>query len=854
MEVPEKRSTSTDVCVRIFCMAERRKTVYQAIKGLKEKYGVYFKTCLHLHTPASYDYHLKSNWDASLYKKASTEQLFRMCIEKSVFPPMTQIEDIKPEDWNGYKSEKDFFTYLLVANELVANRYGIVVVTDHQSIAGIEPLQKAIDFITKYKSYEVYPHVICGIEISCADKNHVVGIFDDDEITKNKLTEWLNVNIYSREEGVVKASLEVLEFLRSIGATGYIAHIDSSNSFGKEHFSGAYKKTVLEKESIFGLGNLEHQDYQMKIIQTIVQKDFNFVLDNDAHDIDGICCNPIWIKCEKRSCSAIKEAFCNYQTSILLSEPSKAKKYIEGIYISHRDNGFLCDKNDKAAPFIMRFSDELNCLIGGRGTGKSTVLDVLEYALAQRCASVRELEFICKHGTIYVLYWDNGNEYLIEMHTADKPEGESILKCFGQNLQDRYNWHYRFSPSEITKYARDYYVDVYQVFHQRHDIQFIKQSAKRALLWQMFDTGHSVNELVSTASGDDISKYLYNILFENRTLTNSSASISCRSFNGLKKTVNDVDGILNERAAEVNSVIEPFNRAKKGVFQIIYSQKAIPHEPKVDKWIGFSKKELSEWYSFRGTKFNLKNENSIEYLLSLYYKVGFLEFVKICVNRDSIKAEENVHILSFCTEMNQTMVDAGIEQLKSRQSSQIVSDLLGRTVSPQNVDLVIHYLKQVVEEIEEFSLEFNINNKESVQSGKPDYRDVRNLSLGQKVVAMLSFILGYSEYINDYRPLVIDQPEDNLDNQYIYKNLVQQLREAKSKRQVIIATHNATLVTNTSAEQVCIMQSNGDNGWIDISGYVGTPKIKKHIVNYLEGGIESFVHKCEIYHDILPKE
>ena len=73
------------------------------------------------------------------------------------------------------------------------------------------------------------------------------------------------------------------------------------------------------------------------------------------------------------------------------------------------------------------------------------------------------------------------------------------------------------------------------------------------------------------------------------------------------------------------------------------------------------------------------------------------------------------------------------------------------------------------------------------------------------------------------------------------------------KRQVIIATHNATLVTNTNAEQVCVMQSNGDRGWIDSSGYVGTPKIKKQIVNYLEGGIESFVHKCEIYHDILPE-
>jgi hypothetical protein len=83
--------------------------------------------------------------------------------------------------------------------------------------------------------------------------------------------------------------------------------------------------------------------------------------------------------------------------------------------------------------------------------------------------------------------------------------------------------------------------------------------------------------------------------------------------------------------------------------------------------------------------------------------------------------------------------------------------------------------------------------------------------------------------------------------------LVHQLREVKSERQVIIATHNATLVTNSNAEQVCVMESNGSTGWIKNNGYVGTQTIKKHIVNYLEGGIESFIHKCEIYHDILHK-
>ena len=101
--------------------------------------------------------------------------------------------------------------------------------------------------------------------------------------------------------------------------------------------------------------------------------------------------------------------------------------------------------------------------------------------------------------------------------------------------------------------------------------------------------------------------------------------------------------------------------------------------------------------------------------------------------------------------------------------------------------------------------------------------------------------------------MIIDQPEDNLDNQYIYKNLVKQLRDIKSKRQVILATHNSTIVTNAKAEQVIVMDSNGENGWISASGYPNENKMINLIINHLEGGITSFKHKQFIYSEVLNK-
>ena len=84
-----------------------------------------------------------------------------------------------------------------------------------------------------------------------------------------------------------------------------------------------------------------------------------------------------------------------------------------------------------------------------------------------------------------------------------------------------------------------------------------------------------------------------------------------------------------------------------------------------------------------------------------------------------------------------------------------------------------------------------------------------------------------------------------------YKNLVVDLRKVKSKRQVIIATHNATIVTNAKADQVVVLGSDGDSGFIVAKGFPNEKRIKEHIVNYLEGGIDFFRHKAFIYEEIL---
>lgn len=168
---------------------------------------------------------------------------------------------------------------------------------------------------------------------------------------------------------------------------------------------------------------------------------------------------------------------------------------------------------------------------------------------------------------------------------------------------------------------------------------------------------------------------------------------------------------------------------------------------------------------------------------------------------------------------------------------------------------IYNNIKNILDDIiiidAQYNLLFNISNKETNEDVKDEFRPVQEISLGQQVAAILTFVIEYGKFNNDFTPLVIDQPEDNLDNQYIYKNLVQALKIIKNERQVIIATHSSTIVTNADSEQVIVMESNNKNGWIKRRGYASDEHILKHIVNYMEGGKESFNHKIRIYSDIL---
>ena len=128
-----------------------------------------------------------------------------------------------------------------------------------------------------------------------------------------------------------------------------------------------------------------------------------------------------------------------------------------------------------------------------------------------------------------------------------------------------------------------------------------------------------------------------------------------------------------------------------------------------------------------------------------------------------------------------------------------------------------------------------------------DNKDLRFLSPGEKGIVLL---LLYLEAENeDNRPLIIDQPDDNLDNISVYPSLIDYFRSRKRTRQIIIITHNPNLVVNTNAEQVFVAEFDGtrtpkvsyrSGGLEDTNRNDPVTGIREEVCKILEGGTEAF--------------
>jgi energy-coupling factor transporter ATP-binding protein EcfA2 len=198
---------------------------------------------------------------------------------------------------------------------------------------------------------------------------------------------------------------------------------------------------------------------------------------------------------------------------------------------------------------------------------------------------------------------------------------------------------------------------------------------------------------------------------------------------------------------------------------------------------------------------------------------------------------------------NQNEILATLMQLRPEQLAQLIqSNDLGTfdELTGFGAERSRKILDSFRESVDPLALEVTaIEDKIGIElnvatTGRPNFRDAADLSRGQKCTALLPILLARRD-----NPLIIDQPEDNLDNHFIFETVVNAVRHLKDRRQMIFITHNANIPVLAEAELVLVMNSDGRVGAVEKSGTVD--QCREQIIDLLEGGREAFELRSKRY-------
>jgi len=147
---------------------------------------------------------------------------------------------------------------------------------------------------------------------------------------------------------------------------------------------------------------------------------------------------------------------------------------------------------------------------------------------------------------------------------------------------------------------------------------------------------------------------------------------------------------------------------------------------------------------------------------------------------------------------------------------------------------------EMIDRLLVFSPEDSLKIEYSPRGDGAHFKPIAQASAGQAAAAILAFLLAHGA-----EPMVLDQPEDDLDNHLIYDLVVQQIRENKQRRQLIVVTHNPNIVVNGDAEMIHALDFTKGQCRVVQSGSLQDTKMRVEVCRIIEGGSEAFERRYQ---------
>lgn len=846
-----------------------------------------------------------------------------------------------------------------IVDTAISSNLKIISITDHNEILNSKV---AIDY-AEGKDLLVIP----GIEVSTI-QGHLLVYFQSFQELRSfygKLT------ISDDKERCSQGIVECLNLALQFNGFGILAHIELDSGFEKivARFNSqmddifchpALLALEISKKDSFDLYTNDDSDRNRLALVKERRKRLHLhddiilpkVMSSDSHSLNKLGKNAEGnkklsrFKVDELSFQALRIAFMSYESRVRIEDviPEKVPKFVK-VQIK----GGLLDSQ------FIDFSNNLSCIIGGRGTGKSTLMEIVRVTSGNE-SSKEVVDSDVWPDDINLFYEDetgkviefrrskNGDAFnqtdgsdglqKVPMECYGQSETADTIKNSDQDPQKLLDFldgfleveHLKQEDANVCQLLLDNQsalgklrIEVAAIKDTERQLNYLKEKKSRLEQDKVGDLVKNQVALVKEKGlRDDLIEQLkklvknYREVLKDSTLfeyfddfSDDEIIVGKNQITEVKKLINEFSEIVSGKSDELNLALEE----KIGLLKIqLDSWKS--KESEIQKQIDDKKSELEK----AGIPFDIGKINQIAKDLEYYekrlrkLKIDQIKLqetesdrAELLKQRLNIKKSIYKERYAFSIQINNNLKNSvdGLfvsaefaEGGHSPRFEELLKQLMGwRTSQVKRAEIIASKMSPITfssevkrrrkstfsnildengrrvfsdEDIVQIFEQIGDNNSyEDFQALTYDDRphilvtkvvevdgqkrniskSISKLSLGQQQSILLAILIQSKNNI----PLLIDQPEDHLDSEFVYKTIVANLKKIKETRQVIIVTHNANIAVLGDAELIIPLRSTSDKTSIVNRGSIDRESIQKDCCSILEGGERAFLQRQNIY-------
>lgn len=849
----------------------------------------------------------------------------------------------------SYVNEAEYNAALIAA--LLKAEVAAIAITDHFRIESASALAES----AQKAGIVVFP----GFEASTKDGVHFLCIFDPATSFATVQARIHGCRLTDLTAGSPRCDAdcdELLSWQRPWGMLAVAAHVTNDRGLlvaiaNGERRADVWKNPELCAAAIPGTPDTVPPQYRAIIANTDPQyaRSHPLAIVN-AHDIKdpsdvekpGAITE---IKMSELTLEGLRQAFIDPETRIRRTDQLREKPHTEILAIRWESGGFLGSSQ-------LGLNSNLNVLIGGRGTGKSTVIESIRYAVGLRPLTdeaqaahqgiVRRVLGEATRISLLVRVHSPPREYLIERIVPNPAEVKTLdgeitnlkphdvlpgIEIYGQHeiaelCSDR---------GKLTGLLRRFAPDEAPLTHSKRELMLRLDRSRGRILQVEKEVGQLRDRLSALPSLEEaLKRYAQSgleerlrdqakLIAEERLLRTSAERIdpvddvidalddaveidvafasdkvleslgTTTDFTVVRETLKKLSDTLSravvhlrkatsEARAQIAGVEKQWQADKvtrQAAFEKILRdlQKTVPGIDAAE--FGKLHKRIAELQPLRERARKLETELATlakdrEKLVSGWEsaKAEHFRLLERAAAKLSRASEWRVRVSvqpggsknplrELCSEMVEgatkpicdriaTMPDFSIPKFvrASRSGAAALREEFGLTVAQaERLASAGNEFFLRLEELD-FPLETKLELNLADAGQTPDWRELEQLSKGQKATAVLLLLLLESE-----SPLIVDQPEDDLDNRFVMDGIVPKIRTEKQRRQFLFATHNANIPVLGDAELIAVLEARGEPGSDgesragfveDTVGSIDNDRVRNALGEILEGGKNAF--------------